>query len=59
MKELIEKYVGKAAYVFMGGLKIQVDIKDVKMTWGKERFLITPVTGEGTVWVESVHLIND
>lgn len=57
MKELIEKYVGKKGAVFLGGLSVQVTIKDVKTSYGRDRFLITPVTGSGEVWVESVKLI--
>ena len=56
MKEKIEKYVGELAYVFIGGLKVEVEILDVKITYGKDRFCVTPVAGSGTVWVESVVL---
>lgn len=58
MKELIEKYVGKEAMVFLGGLRVRVQITDVKMSYGRERFEITPVAGEGKIFVESVNLIS-
>lgn len=59
MKELIEKYLGKNAIVSMGGLQIEVKVTDVKNSYGKDRFLITPVTGSGAVWVEYVSLIKE
>lgn len=57
MKELIEKYVDKDAHVFAGGMQVQVKITDVKMSYGRERYLITPIAGGGFVWVEKVTLI--
>lgn len=56
MKELIEKYMGKKALVSLGELEVEVKITDVKNSYGKDRFLITPVAGKGSVWVESVTL---
>lgn len=58
MKELIEKYLGKKATVFLGGLKVEVKIVDVKTSYGRDRFQITPTAGSGEVWVESVTLIK-
>ena len=57
MKEIIEKYVGKKAQIFLGGLAIEVKILDAKNSWGRDRFLVTPVAGSQHVWVESVTLI--
>lgn len=57
MKDLIEKYVGKNATVSAGGMRVEVTITDVKISWGKERYEITPVAGSGKIWVESVNLI--
>lgn len=58
MKELIEKYVGKKATIFVGGLSVEVNVTDVKMSYGKERFKVSPVAGKGEVWVEAVSLIK-
>lgn len=58
MQELIKKYVDKKAIVNLGGLNVEVTVKDVKISYGKERFLITPVSGSGEVWVESIKLIE-
>lgn len=56
MKELLEQYVEKIAYVYVGGLNVEVTIIDVKKSYGKERFLVTPVSGSQEVWVEKVTL---
>lgn len=58
MKELYEKYVGKKATAFLGGLSVEVNIVDVKVSYNRERYQITPVAGSGKVWVENVHLIE-
>lgn len=58
MKALIDKYVGKKAIIFLGGLEIEVEILDVKLAWGKERYEVKPVAGSGKVWVESITLID-
>lgn len=56
MKDLIEKYVGKTGTVFAGGMIVGVQICDVKMSYGRERYLVTPLQGKGEVWVEAVTL---
>ncbi len=56
MKALIEKYVGKKGTIFAGGLTVEVEVKDVKLAWGKERYLVAPIAGSGEVWVESITL---
>ena len=57
MKALLEKYVGKKGFVYLEGLKVEVKILDVKSSYGKERFLITPVAGGGEVWKEQITLV--
>lgn len=54
MKDLYEKYVNRNAEITLGGLQVNVVIKDVKVSWGKERFLVSPLSGAGSIWVESV-----
>lgn len=58
MKELYEKYVNKEAFIRLGGLIVFVTITDVKLSYGRERYLVTPNAGEGEVWVEAVSLIT-
>lgn len=54
MKELLDKYYHKKVHVQLGGLTVGVVVLDVKERWGKTRFLVSPVTGKGEVWVESI-----
>ena len=56
MREEIEKYVGKTGTIVLNGLTIRVKIQDVKNSYGRDRYLITPIEGAGVVWVESVSL---
>lgn len=58
MKELIAKYVGKKGTILVGGLTVEVNILDVKVSYGQERYRVSPVTGKGFVWVEKVTLIK-
>jgi hypothetical protein len=54
MKNTIYKMVGKKGTILAGGLKVEVEIKDVKNSYGRDRFLVSPIAGSGEVWVESV-----
>lgn len=35
------------------GVRINVQVIDVKNAYGNERFLISPLSGSGEVWVDS------
>lgn len=55
MKNKIEKFVGKKGYiVIIGGMMVDVKIKDVKNSYGRTRYLVTPVQGSGEAWVENI-----
>jgi hypothetical protein len=56
MRKEVETYVGKKATVKLGGLVVEVKVTDVKHVYGRNRFLVTPVSGSGEVWVEVVTL---
>jgi hypothetical protein len=58
MKNEVQQYVGKKAVVSLGGLKIEVKVLDVKNSYGRTRYQITPVSGEGQIWVETITLIK-
>ncbi len=58
MKELLQN-IGKEAEIFIGGLNVLVKIDDVKKSYGHDRFLVTPIAGRGSVWVEAVSLVNE
>jgi hypothetical protein len=53
MKELISS-IGKKGLVYLDGLKVEVEILDVKSSYGNTRYLIKPVAGEGEVWKEQI-----
>ena len=51
------KTIGKKATIgVMKGLKINVKILDYKLSYGHDRWLVEPISGEGQVWVEVVTL---
>lgn len=58
MKNTIYQFVGKKGTIFVGGLNVQVEIKDVKNSYGRDRFLVTPIAGSGEVWTESVRVVD-
>lgn len=58
MKNLIEKYVNQKASIATNRMRFNVIIKDVKMNYGKEMFLISPEKGEGEAWVINLNLIK-
>ena len=56
MKDDIQKYVGKTGLIQVRSLKVEVLIKDVKNTYGRNRYLISPIRGSGEMWIETVIL---
>lgn len=53
MKELLKK-IGQEGRVRYGALSFDVVVKDVKVTYGRTRYLVSPVVGEGEEWKEDV-----
>ncbi len=53
------RIVGKVGRVSREGLGVEVRILDVKESYGRTRYLVTPVAGTGAVWVEYVRLENE
>jgi hypothetical protein len=54
MAQLVEK----GAIIEVGGLSVNVFIKDVKRSYGRARYQVTPVSGGGLVWVEKITLLD-
>ena len=48
--------IDKQAVISLNGLSLMVKIMDVKTTYGKTRYLVTPLSGAGAVWVERICL---
>ena len=49
-------YVGKVGIISLKGIEVEVNIADVKQSYGVSRFLVSPVSGKGYAWVENVML---
>lgn len=45
--------IGTTRSIFINGLTIDVEVLDYKVSYGKERWLVTPLSGQGEIWVES------
>jgi hypothetical protein len=43
---------GHTVMVRFGDIDVECRILDVKQSWGKPRFLVTPMAGQGDQWVE-------
>ena len=42
--------VGKRGMIFVWVFKVEVEIVDYKNSYGRDRWLVKPVAGEGEVW---------
>lgn len=52
----IINYIGKQGAIEVGGLVVTVKIVDYKRSYGRDRWLVTPISGSGQVWIEKVRL---
>lgn len=54
MKGLKDKLssIGKKGSISMDGLSIEVKVVDFKQSYGRDRWLVTPVSGKGQKWIE-------
>jgi hypothetical protein len=50
--------IGKTAEIHLNGLTIEVKILDVKQSYGRTRYQVTPVAGSNEIWVESIHPVD-
>lgn len=53
MKELLQT-IGKEGFISLNGLKVNVKVLDVKNSYGRIRYQVTPLSGEGEIWVENI-----
>lgn len=51
MKEKMQ-HIGKTVLVNFSKIKIEVEIKDYKCSYGRDRWLVSPIAGNGEQWVE-------
>lgn len=52
MKDEIEKYIDKEGAITFHGMRVMVRCIDYKKSYGKERWLVAPISGTGTSWTE-------
>lgn len=50
-RELSQR-IGQTATYRVGDMQIDVEVLDIKYTWGQVRYLITPTAGYGNQWVQ-------
>jgi hypothetical protein len=48
--------IGRTGTIALGGLQVGVTVQDVKVSYGRTRYLVAPLAGSKGVWVESVAL---
>lgn len=53
--------IGKKGRIFVqkpAGIQVDVEVLDVKVSYGQNRWLVKPVSGAGECWVESVEILE-
>lgn len=50
----LQQYINRKMDINLGGLQVSIVILDIKTSYGRTRFLVSPVAGKGEVWVESI-----
>lgn len=51
--------IGKYTTIRVGTLRVRVEITDYKYTYGRDRWYVKPVAGEGEMWVEKIGAISE
>lgn len=49
----LSRYVGQECRYYVNGLMITVKILAAKRSYGRTRYLVSPIAGEKSVWVET------
>jgi hypothetical protein len=49
----LSQAIGKTGLLSASVLSVRVTIVDAKIAYGNVRYLVTPVSGTGSVWVDS------
>lgn len=48
--------VGKTATIVFKEFTFEVRILDHKLQYGRDRYLVTPVSGSGQMWVQNIEI---
>lgn len=58
--EKMRQYIGKTGSIQGDGtIRVTVEIKDAKSSYGVTRLLVSPITGSGEAWVNAVRVELD
>jgi hypothetical protein len=49
--------IGQNAVLEVKGMRVFVEVTDVRQVWGKVQYQITPVVGEGSTWVDESSIV--
>ena len=55
----VKDVIGKRAFIrasTLGDISIEVEVMDLKVSYGRGRYLVKPVAGTGEAWVEFITL---
>lgn len=50
--------IGAHATITIKRLTVDVEVIDVKITYGQQRWLVKPMAGSGEIWVQAVELLR-
>jgi hypothetical protein len=51
-KNKVLSTVGKKGSISVGGFRVEVEVIDYKNSYGRDRYLVSPVAGSGEIWTE-------
>lgn len=51
--------IGRTGRLASERLMVAVRVLDAKVAWGATRYLVTPMAGEGTMWVDAGRVTLD
>lgn len=55
----VTKNMEKLGQIIVKGLSVNVRILDLKTAYNKKRYLVTPSSGNGEIWVDTVYSIHE
>lgn len=50
---VLSGYLGKVGTVWVGNMKVNVKVVDVKQSYGCLRYQVSPVDGSGATWMDA------
>ena len=51
-----KELVGKRLFInFNKTMTVEVEVLDIQIFYGKKRYLIAPIAGKGTTWIEKFY----